>query len=117
MKDLKEKLLFYVKIIILLKFMQDKFSIYIEVDDSHTILIYSNLSLNEDKQFFGKIEEQFKNYQNQNQNQTMDIFFREPECDMDNDFKKIITIRASNEDILIEKINKFCSFLKDYLNG
>ena len=47
----------------------------------------------------------------------MDIFFREPECDMDNDFKKIITIRASNEDILIEKINRLCSFLKDYLNG
>ena len=98
-------------------YAKDKFSIYIEVDDSHTILIYSNLSLNEDKQFFGKIEEQFKNYQNQNQNQTMDIFFREPECDMDNDFKKIITIRASNEDILIEKVNRLCSFLKDYLNG
>ena len=36
---------------------------------------------------------------------------------INNDYKKIITIRASNEDILIEKINRFCSFLKDYLNG
>ena len=111
------------KIIVLCKdyntfeiYAKDNFSLYIEVYSSHTILIYSNLFLNKNKNFFNILEEKFKALQN-NKNETI-ISFKEPDDtdDTENQYKKIITIDSVFEELIYEKIKELCNFLIKYLN-
>ena len=107
------------KVIILCKdyntfeiYAKDNFSIYIEVYSSHTILIYSNLYLNKNKDFFNLLEKKFKEIQNL-KNETI-ISFKEPE-ETENEFKKIITIDSVFEELIYGKIEDLCKFLNEYL--
>ena len=94
-------------------YAKDNFSIYIEVYSSHTILIYSNLFLNKNKNFFNILEEEFKRLQN-NKKETI-ISFKEPD-ETENKFKKIITIDSVFEELIYENIKDLCKFLIKYLN-